>query len=222
MPELRIHPLTPERWDDLVDLFGPERGANSGCWCMWWRMSRAEWKATSRGERRDRFRELVDAGRPPGILAYGGETAVGWCAIGPRATLPLMNRSRVAAPLDGVEGVWAVNCFYVRTDHRRQSMMRVLLDGALAFAAKEGAALVEACPIETDRKLIWGEGYVGIASVFRAAGFEEVARRSPTRPLMRKRLANRRSKGTVRQRLSARKRGAKKPGDAKETQWSSR
>ena len=69
--------------------------------------------------------------------------------------------------------------------------MRTLLDGALAFAAEQGAAIVEACPIETDRKLIWGEGYVGIASVFRAAGFEEVARRSPTRPLMRRELIGR-------------------------------
>src|SRR5262245_14820805 len=28
-----IHPLTPERWPDLEQLFGP-RGACAGCWCM--------------------------------------------------------------------------------------------------------------------------------------------------------------------------------------------
>jgi GNAT superfamily N-acetyltransferase len=211
MAGLRIHPLTPDRWDDLVDLFGPERGANSGCWCMWWRMSRAEWRLAPRDERRDRFQALVDAGPPPGILVYEGATAVGWCAIGPRATLPQMNRSRVAAPFDETEGVWAVNCFYVRTGYRGQNMMRALLDGAVAFARAGGAAAIEACPIETERKLIWGEGYVGIASVFLAAGFKEVARRSPTRPLMRKRLANRRSKDVTRQRLSPRKPRAKKP-----------
>jgi GNAT superfamily N-acetyltransferase len=197
MPAPQIRPLTPERWDDLVDLFGPERGANSGCWCMWWRLPRTEWRAASREERRERFRALVDAGPPPGILAYDGATAIGWCAIGPRATLPQMNRSRVAAPLDRVEGVWAVNCFYTRTGHRGQNLMRLLLDGAVAFARKHGAAAIEACPIETDRKLIWGEGYVGIASVFRAAGFEEVARRSPTRPLMRKRLRGRAAGSTA-------------------------
>jgi hypothetical protein len=70
-------------------------------------------------------------------------------------------------------------------------MMRVLLDGALRLASKEGARVVEACPIATDRKLSWGEGYHGIASVFRGAGFQEVARRSPTRPLMRKQLRRR-------------------------------
>jgi GNAT superfamily N-acetyltransferase len=155
---------------------------------MWWRMTRAEWQAAPRTEKRDRFRAIVEAGPPPGVLACVGEKAVGWCAVGPRETLPQMNRSRVSAPLDDAGGVWAVNCFYIRAGHRRQGMMRVLLDGALRFAATQGARIVEACPIETDRRLSWGEGYHGIASVFRAAGFQEVARRSPTRPLMRKRL----------------------------------
>ena len=185
---LTLHPLTPDRWPDLVDLFGPERGATSGCWCMWWRMTRADWKAVPRDEKRDRFHAIVKEGPPPGVLAYDGDTAVGWCAVGPRATLPQMNRSRVAVPLDASESVWAVNCFYIRSGWRGKKLMRVLLDGALAFAAGEGAEIVEACPIDSERKLIWGEGYVGIASVFRSAGFREVARRSPTRPLMRREL----------------------------------
>ena len=63
---LALHPLTPERWGDLVDLFGPERGGNSGCWCMWWRMAGADWKAVPRDEKRDRFRVIVEAGPPPG------------------------------------------------------------------------------------------------------------------------------------------------------------
>jgi GNAT superfamily N-acetyltransferase len=185
---LRTSPLTPDRWDDLVDLFGAERGANSGCWCMWWRMPGADWKAVPRSEKRDRFRAIVEAGPPPGVLAYDKDNAVGWCAIGPRETLPRMSRSRVAAPLDDSAGVWAVNCFYIRTGYRGQGLMRTLLDAAVSFARQHRARTVEAYPIDSDRKLIWGESYVGLAPVFRAAGFEEVARRSPTRPLMRKTL----------------------------------
>lgn len=153
---------------------------------MWWRMTRPDWKETPREEKRDRLRAIVNVGPPPGVLAYAGDKAVGWCAVGPRATLPRLNRSRAAAPLDGVEGIFAVNCFYIRSGRRGQSLMRILLDGALALAAEQGAKIVEACPIDTNRKLVWGEGYIGIASVFRDAGFAEVARRSPTRPLMRK------------------------------------
>jgi GNAT superfamily N-acetyltransferase len=185
-PDYPSFPLTPDRWDDLVDLFGPERGANSGCWCMWWRMPAADWKTLPRSEKRDRFRAIVEGGPPPGILAYDNAQAVGWCAIGPRETLPRMNRSRVAAPLDDADGIWAVNCFYIRAGYRGQGLMQTLLDAALGFARRQKARIVEACPIDSDRKLIWGEGYVGLAPVFRAAGFKEVARRSPTRPLMRK------------------------------------
>jgi GNAT superfamily N-acetyltransferase len=188
-PAVEIFPLTPDRFDDLVDLFGPERGGNSGCWCMWWRMPRADWKTTPREEKRDRFRAIVEEGPPPGVLAYDGGTAVGWCAVGPRRSLPQFNRSRVAAPFDEVEGVFAVNCFYIRSGRRGDGLMPALLKEALAFAVGQGAKVIEACPIETERKLIWGEGYVGIASVFREAGFSEVARRSPTRPLMRKTLS---------------------------------
>jgi hypothetical protein len=47
-PKLSFHPLTAERWPDLEKLFG-ERGACGGCWCMAWRLPRAEWEA-GRGE----------------------------------------------------------------------------------------------------------------------------------------------------------------------------
>jgi GNAT superfamily N-acetyltransferase len=190
MPAFAIHPLTPDRWGDLVALFGPERGANSGCWCMWWRMGASEWKTAPRAGRRERFRAIVEGGPPPGVLAYEGASPIGWCAVGPRKTLPRMNKSRVAAPLDGVDGVFGVSCFYIRPDYRRTGLMRILLDGAIAFAAASGADALEACPIDTGRKLVWGEGFVGLAPVFRAAGFSEVARRSPTRPLMRLSLSS--------------------------------
>jgi len=35
VPEgLEVHPVAPDRWDDLVDVAG-ERGFMSGCWYMW-------------------------------------------------------------------------------------------------------------------------------------------------------------------------------------------
>ena len=38
-----VFPLTPDRWADLEQLFG-ERGASSGCWCMWWRVAAKDWE----------------------------------------------------------------------------------------------------------------------------------------------------------------------------------
>ena len=36
--KLEFHPLTPDRWDDFVKVFG-QNGACAGCWCMYWRIT---------------------------------------------------------------------------------------------------------------------------------------------------------------------------------------
>ena len=81
---MEFQPLTPYRWRDLEALFGP-RGACGGCWCMWWRLRPKDYKAQKGAANRQAFRELVAAGPPPGLLAYDGGRAVGWCAVGPSA-----------------------------------------------------------------------------------------------------------------------------------------
>ncbi|MBI2165479.1 MAG: hypothetical protein HYU29_03630 [Chloroflexi bacterium] len=40
---LEFHPVTPDRWTDLEQLFG-DRGAFAGCWCMWWRLTRSQFQ----------------------------------------------------------------------------------------------------------------------------------------------------------------------------------
>lgn len=189
-----VQPLTPDLLPALEDLFGPN-GAHGGCWCMYWRIpgARRNWQEACGGTNRDSFRDIVTAGTPPGLIAFDGGRPVGWAALGPRRLYPRFNAARTSAPLepdDAVDdGVWAINCFFVRAGERRRGLTRILLDAAIAFAGQNGARVLEACPIETARKLIWGEGYVGIGSTFRAAGFREVAKRSQTRPLMRLDLA---------------------------------
>ncbi|MEZ5925629.1 MAG: GNAT family N-acetyltransferase [Hyphomicrobiaceae bacterium] len=184
---LTFEPLTPDRWDDLEQLFGPERGGNSGCWCLWWRIRKPEWDRLGKPGRKRQFRAVVAAGEVPGLLAYQGGRPVGWCAIAPRTATPRLNTSRVAAPTDPVTaGDWAITCFYIASEHRQGGLMRSLIEAAVTHARRHGAKRVDACPIEPRRKLMWGEGFVGIASAFRRAGFVEVERRSETRILMRR------------------------------------
>jgi GNAT superfamily N-acetyltransferase len=186
-----IHPLTPDRWDDLVNLFGLERGANSGCWCMWPRMPGKDFKAMPREARREAFRRIVGTGPPPGLLAYEEGVPVGWVAVGPRPTLARFNAGKTSRPVEGKDEpdparIHAISCFYIRPGHRKRGLMGRLAEAAVDFAKRSGAAAVEVCAIEPEKHLQWGEGYVGVASVFRPLGFEEVARRSPRRPLMRR------------------------------------
>jgi GNAT superfamily N-acetyltransferase len=187
---LKIRPLTPDRWPDLVDLFGPERGANSGCWCMWPRVAGSEWKALGKDGRKRRFAAIAKKGPPPGLIAYDGDLAVGWVAVGPRPSVARFNESKISHPVADEAGpdpdkTYTITCFFSRPGHRKQGLMHELAKAAANHARKKGAEAVEACAIEPNKPVQWGEGFVGLASVFHRLGFNEVARRSPKRPLMR-------------------------------------
>jgi GNAT superfamily N-acetyltransferase len=183
--------LTPSRWDDLVELFG-ERGAYGGCWCMFFRIPQSEFnegaRNRGRGNRRA-FKELVDKRRVPGLLAYVDGRPVGWCSVAPRSQFGRVERSPTTKPADDEDGVWSIVCFYMDRRHRGRGVGSALLSAAIEHARKKGARIVEGYPIDSSvRKVPNSEAYYGLLSMFEAAGFEEVARRSPSRPLMRYRV----------------------------------
>jgi len=181
-----FHALTPARWDDVVRLFGP-RGACAGCWCMFPRNTSSEGSTSGEPNRRA-FRKLVKQGPPPGMLAYEGDVPVGWVAIAPRAEYRRFERSRVLAPVDDRE-VWSVPCFFVARSHRGRGLTVALLRAACAWARDRGARLVEGYPVDT-RGQVYAATFAfhGLPSVFAAAGFREVLRRSDRRPIMRRAL----------------------------------
>ena len=189
MPAVAIAPLTPARWPDFVELFGP-RGACAGCWCMFPRLRSSEWK--SRGNsNRGAIRRIVQAGDPPGLLAYSKGRAVGWIAVAPRAAYRRFERSRVLAPVDD-QPVWSVPCFFVTREARGRGLTVALLRAACAYAARRGGRIVEGYPVDPRGKRYAPTfAWYGLVSAFRSAGFREVARRSPTRPIMRRALRRR-------------------------------
>jgi GNAT superfamily N-acetyltransferase len=186
-PEFRFEPLTPERWPDVVKLFGP-RGACAGCWCMVWRRPRAAWERGKGSGNRDAFRRIVRTGPPPGVLAYAGGEPVGWCAVAPREAYVQLERSRVLKRIDA-EPVWSVSCLFVTRTWRRRGLSVALLRAAGDFAASQGARIVEGYPVEPSSGTVPDAfAWTGTAAAFRSAGYEEVARGSPKRPIMRLRV----------------------------------
>jgi GNAT superfamily N-acetyltransferase len=181
---LKFYPLTPDRWHDLETLFG-ERGACGGCWCMWWRLQRSQFNQ-QKGEKNKRaFKKIVAAGEIPGIIAYAGGQPVGWCALAPRETYPVLANSRILQPVDD-QPVWSVTCFFVAKPFRRRGITVALLRAAVKHAANRGAQIVEGYPMEPKQgKMADAFVWFGLASAFRQAGFVEVLRRSETRPIMR-------------------------------------
>jgi GNAT superfamily N-acetyltransferase len=184
MSRITIKPVTSAEWKDLTKLFGP-RGACSNCWCMWWRLPRSRFNAGRSGANRRALKSLIDGGTVPGVLAYDGDRAVGWCAIAPREQYASLERSRVLARID-LQPVWSIVCFFVARDYRRQGLTVKLIKAAVSHAKKNGARIVEGYPSDSP------EGgmpdafvYTGLASAFARAGFTEAARRSPRRAVWR-------------------------------------
>lgn len=187
--KLTVAPLTPDRWPDLEAIFNA-RGCSvaRGCWCMAYRLSGSRGPlpaGTTRAQaNRAGLKALVDAGPPPGLIGYRGQVPVGWVSIGPRAAYAKLQRSPVMKPVDG-QPVWSVICFVVPSEYRGQGVAQALLEAAVAYARKQGATLVEAYPVDKPVRSKDNDLWFGAKSMYDHAGFTEVARRKPHRPVVR-------------------------------------
>ena len=189
--KLKICPLTPNLWPALEDLFG-ENGACNGCWCMYWRIGSA-YRKQPRQANKAAFQEVVKRGPPPGLLAFNGDVAVGWCQLTSRDVLPWLNRSWRLRRVDNMP-VWSISCFYVRKGYRKRGITSALIAAALKIAKNAGAPALEAYPLDAD--LTPSASGTGYASTFARAGFKTVARRTPPRPIMRRDLRASRNRVT--------------------------
>lgn len=178
-------PLTSDRWPDFEELFG-EHGAYGGCWCMWWRSTRREFESRAGDGNREAMKSLVEQGEVPGVLAYDGRKAFGWSSIAPRERFGSLERSPVLRRLDETP-VWSLVCFYLDRVYRNKGLMGVVLEGAVSYAASQGARVIEAYPtITRGRQLAPVSSFMGIPEVFLQHGFEVVAQPSKSRQIMRR------------------------------------
>lgn len=153
---LEVHPLTADRWADVVELFGPS-GAFSNCWCTWWRQTGGEFERGIRqrgGGNRAFLASLTDAGREPGLMAYRDGRPVEWISVAPRPDYGRVIRSPSIgpgrrSPEAADESVWSV----VDTGGERHPQSNV---------------------------------FTGTLAMFRRVGFTEVDRRAEGRPIVRR------------------------------------
>jgi GNAT superfamily N-acetyltransferase len=184
MSQITIEPATPDRLADAQHTWD-NGGDGRSCQCQWWTITNAEWNATSAEERAQLFRDEVETGPPPGLIAYVDGEPAGWVRVGPRPHQRRLARTRNFAahslePWDD-ESVWAVSCFVVRREHRGQGLNDRLLAAAVDYARDGGARVIEAYPLDPVRgaKKSSSSLFHGVVSTFVAAGFREVARPRP-------------------------------------------
>ena len=109
---------------------------------------------------------------------------MGWISLGPRDDYARLANSPVMKPVDE-QPVWSIVCFVVPSEFRKQGVARELLAGAIAYAKKRGVKLLEAYPVDKAERSAAEASWFGSKRMFDEAGFGEVARRRPDRPVVR-------------------------------------
>lgn len=193
--DLRVVPASEAPFEDVEAVFGT-RGDPAHCWCQWYKIPGSDWRSVGDDDLRARLQaQLSDAEAGPGLLAYDGDTPVGWCAVERRQNLERLPHSRVIAggtphPDFSDPAIWAVTCFVVPRAYRRRGVGGALAEAAVAYAREHGARVLEAYAVDpTARpKAPAAELFPGTVSMFERAGFTEVARPRPHRVIMQRRL----------------------------------
>jgi ribosomal protein S18 acetylase RimI-like enzyme len=177
------HPVTKERWPDLVEMF--DRPVVRTCFCMFFRKTGANTGVGA--ENRRAMKALVDRGNVPGLIGYEDGVPVAWVSLGPREDYPKLRRSPIMKPVDD-RPVWSILCFFVDPSVRGMGLAHRMLRAAVDHARAHGARLVEAYPVDTQEQKHPDDMFFGAKSMYDSAGFREVARRKPTRPVVRRAL----------------------------------
>jgi GNAT superfamily N-acetyltransferase len=190
--KLVVHPLTKERWSDLVELFGrPGASIARSCFCMYYRRSGGGGGVGPGAANRRAMKALVDRGVVPGLLGYQDGRPIGWISLGPREDYEKLQRSPVMKPVDD-KVVWSIVCFFVDSKARGKGVSEALLKAAVDYARSKGVTLIEAYPVDKRERSQNDFLWFGAKSMFDRAGFKELARRKETRPVVRRALRSRR------------------------------
>lgn len=172
--KLTFKPVTARTVGDFEALFGAKGGPN-WCWCMAWRASSDELKGAKGPQRREQILGRINKKVPVGILAYEAGEPVGWVSMAPKKTF----RGLGGEPDE--TGVWSITCLFVPRSRRGTGMANALIAGAIAYAKKRKARLLEAYPVDPDSP---SYRHMGFVPAFERAGFTETGREGTRRHVM--------------------------------------
>ena len=188
--QLTIEPVTKKNWNKFVELFG-EKGACGNCWCMYYRLSKAEFYEGKFDEGNKRaIKEITWEGKPIGLIGILEDKAIAWCAFAPREDFIKLEKSRVHKRIDN-KHVWSIPCLFIDKDYRRSGVSVQLLKGAINYAKENSIKIIEAYPtIPTQDKIPDSFAWTGLYKSFEQAGFKIVDRTSKNRPMVRYYIEN--------------------------------
>jgi len=181
--KIKFWPVTAENWHDFEKLF-ESRGGPKSCWCTVWRtvapLPTAERPAIAK---KREMKRRISSAEPVGLLGYVDSEPVAWCSIAPRDTYrAAMSEAR---PGDETLNIWSIVCFFVSRPFRGQGMFQKMVAAAEAYAAKNGATLLEGYPVDPESPSYRFGGFV---PAFEQAGYTPAGRKGERRHIVRKKL----------------------------------
>ena len=191
---LSVTPATLLPWSAVEHVLSATAESRH-CWCRWWLTTNAEYSAATDEQRYVQAETAHATDDPRGLIALLDGEPVGWVSVAPRSDYLRLPRTRLVAEgspdADFTDPtIWAIVCFTVAPTHRRSGVARALLAAAIAHAIAGGAARIEAYPIDTDALASApgparaGDLNTGTLALFESAGFLEVGRPKPARPIV--------------------------------------
>ncbi|SMQ86271.1 Acetyltransferase (GNAT) domain-containing protein [Devosia lucknowensis] len=171
---LTFKPVTASNVGDFEKLFGAKGGPN-WCWCMAFRATAEEIRNSKSPERRKQILGRVARKVPIGILAYAAGEPVGWVSMAPKTAFGKLGGTAET------DGVWSITCLFVPRARRGQGMAHRLIEGAIAYARKRKARLLEAYPVDPQSP---SYRHMGFVPAFAKAGFSEAGREGTRRHVM--------------------------------------
>ena len=190
LSQLTVEPVTIKNWNKFIMLFG-EKGACGNCWCMYYRLSKADFQKGKANEgNKKAIKEIIWEGKPVGLVALLKDKPIAWCAFAPREDFIKLEKSRIHKRIDNKD-VWSIPCLFIDKHYRRSGVSVQLLKGAIKYAKGVGIKIIEAYPaIPTQDKIPDSFAWVGLYKSFERAGFKIVDRKSKNRPMVRYYLEN--------------------------------
>jgi GNAT superfamily N-acetyltransferase len=166
--EVEIVPIEPTHADEVIGFFDRDafcdNPAWADCYCLAYFLN-ADAPSRPWQENREEMRTRISEGRVTGTLAYVDGRLAGWCNASARSEMPRRSGNDDS-------GVCSVVCFVVSPPHRRHGLSRLLLEGAIAEARRNGFDLVEAYPTRTPDTA--ASAFTGTLDLYLHAGFEQV------------------------------------------------
>jgi GNAT superfamily N-acetyltransferase len=183
--------VRPIQAEDLPRMVGVVGGADgTGCWCR-------RFTADTTSDKRRAFEaEVRRSSEPIGLVAVRENRCVGFSRVVRRHSLAGVMANRALSRLYAEDTVsagtaWWISCFAVSRPERGQGVGVALLNAAIDHARSHGGEVLDGHPVDVARLASRPSPsaiFTGTMSMFVAAGFHEIGRTYPSRPVMRARV----------------------------------